>query len=256
MMRKGRPSPRPSGECPWERPAGASRGGAPSGDAALSRMNAGREQAVATGGETFFAKGKRGLVFLREEAGRTLLVKRKNPAAAVDTIANEARFTALLNAERIGPRFISYDAEKGELVREYVAGEEFRKWLPTAPKERVLPILMAVLAQCRTMDLLGVNKLEMTRPWKHIIVTSAGEPFLVDFERCRESKQPKNVTQFCQFLSGSALTLQLAKKGIIINTETLLEKAKEYRHNFKNNKQKQNQKLFNELFRILEDADH
>ncbi len=91
--------------------------------------------------DEFFAKGKRGHLFLREEGGRRVLVKRRNPASAVDTIANEARFTALLNGHGIGPAFLSYG--QGELVREFVEGEEFRRWLPGATKESLRRLLLA-----------------------------------------------------------------------------------------------------------------
>ena len=69
------------------------------------------------------------------------------------------------------------------------------------------------------MDGVGVNKEEMTRPWKHIIVTPAGEAILIDFERCRETRLPKNVTQFCQFLISSVLAPHLKKLNILIKKE-------------------------------------
>lgn len=176
-----------------------------------------------------FAKGKRGLVSLREEGGTVVLVKRRNPDAAVDTIANEACFTELLCAHGVGPRFLRYDQGAGELVREYVVGEEFRRWLPLASGEAVRRVLLAVLVQCRTLDLLGIDKQEMTRPWKHIIVPADGVPVLIDFERCRRSRLPKNVTQFCQFLSGSRLSAALNDKKIMINTQKLLDLSKKYK---------------------------
>jgi len=178
--------------------------------------------------DEYFAKGKRGEICLRREDGQTVLVKRKNPRSTVDTIANEARYNKLLNKHGIGPRFLRYDAERNELIREYVEGEEFRTWLPTAGKKAVRHVLHIILKQCRTMDSLGIIKLEMTRPWKHIIVTKSDEPFLIDFERCKEARAPKNVTQFCQFLTGSAMARMLREKGIIID-RTLLTLAKEYK---------------------------
>ena len=90
--------------------------------------------------DEYLAKGKRGEVFLRDEKGKKVLVKIKNPKSDVDTIANEARFNELLNKKGIGPQFLSYD--KDELVREYVVGEEFRKWAPSAEKEAVRHVLL------------------------------------------------------------------------------------------------------------------
>ena len=62
-----------------------------------------------------FAKGKRGEVFLRDEDGVQVLVKKHNPDSVVDTIANEAKFNKLLNEHGIGPRFIRY--EDGEHIK-------------------------------------------------------------------------------------------------------------------------------------------
>jgi predicted Ser/Thr protein kinase len=212
-------------------------------------------------GETFLAKGKRGHAFLREERGTTVLVKRKNPKSAVDTLANEAHFTNLLNTVGVGPAFISYDKERGELVREYVKGEELRRWLPSAGREAVEALLVSILKQCKVMDDVGVNKEEMTRPWKHIIVTPAQAGMLIDFERCREAKFPKNVTQFCQFLCSASVTAKLKTKKIIINNKKLLELAKRYKQNIKTIRQEQNDKnyeqkdkIFNEMVRLVEDA--
>ncbi|RME31511.1 hypothetical protein D6789_02520, partial [Candidatus Woesearchaeota archaeon] len=180
----------------------------------------------------FFAKGKRGEVFLREAHGKTFLVKKHNPDSVVDTIANEAKFNKLLNAHGIGPEFIAY--EQGELVREFIDGLEFRNWLPSAKRPEVIAVLADVLRQCRTMDLLGVEKEEMTRPWKHIIVRK-DVPVLIDFERCREVKVPKNVTQFVQFLTSSALRLQLHEKGIHYDKSELINLAKKYKSLLKKN---------------------
>jgi len=204
--------------------------------------------------ETFLAKGKRGHVFLRDVDGRTVLVKRKNPRSAVDTLANEARFTALLNGVGVGPAFISYDKAAGELVRAYVDGQEFRKWLPSAARAQVKAILLSVLRQCGTMDAAGVDKEEMTRPWKHIIVTLAGEAVLIDFERCRRVRVPKNVTQFCQFLASSGLSAQLKSKNIMINTNKLLDLAKLYKQNIGVGTREENSTILNELMEVVKDA--
>ncbi len=202
--------------------------------------------------DEYFAKGKRGEVFLRREGGKTVLVKRRNPQSAVDTIANEARFNQLLNTQGIGPAFISF--ENGELVREYVEGLELRKWLPSAERAAVRRVLLTILEQCRAMDELGINKLEMTRPWKHIIVRPDGEPVLIDFERCKETSLPKNVTQFCQFLTGSNLRRWFEEKGLALDAEKVRELSKIYKQNIKDNKKNENNEVFAQLLEVVRNA--
>ncbi len=205
--------------------------------------------------DTFLAKGKRGEVFLRTLRGTTVLVKRRNPSAAVDTISNEAKHTALLNEHGVGPRFISYDPVAGELVREYVEGEEFRKWLPAAVKKDVLPVLVSVFEQCKVMDDLDVVKEEMTRPWKHIIITNNKKALLIDFERCRDSSLPKNVTQYCQFLCGTRIGIILKSKEIIINNKKLLSLAKKYKQNIKNNNRDANATILRKMIEAVTHGD-
>jgi len=117
-----------------------------------------------------FAKGKRGLVYLTKYRNKPALVKEKNPESSVDTIHNEAIMLQLLNQHGIGPVFFSL--EKGSLTREFLEGEEFLDYLQDKDKQEVLRVIEEILYQCRTMDLLGINKFEMTRPYKHILVVT------------------------------------------------------------------------------------
>jgi predicted Ser/Thr protein kinase len=205
--------------------------------------------------DEYLAKGKRGHVFLRELAGKKVLVKRKNPASAVDTISQEARFTKKLNEHGIGPRFISYDKEKGELVREYVEGEELRKWFPAAEKKAVRELFLIILEQCKTMDDLGINKLEMNHPWKHIIIPDADlqtdKPVMIDFERCKETLQPKNVTQFAQFMTSTTVMEALRRKEWTLNAQKIIEIAKKYKQSIKNNDEKLKNMLYDQLVEVV-----
>lgn len=175
-----------------------------------------------------FAKGKRGTIKLVHEKGKQLIVKERNPDSVVDTIENEATFTKLLNKHGIGPRFVRF--ANGELFREFVEGEDLRTWLPRAKSASTVQVLLNILQQCRKLDELGVIKSELTRPWKDIIV-SHGKPILIDFERCRWSEKPKNVTQFCQFLTSTRVQFLLKQKGISLPVMKLRTAARTYKEN-------------------------
>ena len=79
------------------------------------------------------------------------------------------------------------------------------------------------------MDEMKVTKGEMMRPLKHVIVTAGNEVVFIDFERCRASEKPKNVTQFCQFLAGSGARKLLKEKGINLNGKLIFETAAAYK---------------------------
>lgn len=150
----------------------------------------------------YLNKGKRGIVYLTEERGKRVVVKKERPGSqALRALHNEAYWLQALNKHRIGPRF--YRFEDSMLVMEYVEGPPFVVWYLQQSKNNIHRVLKDVFQQCRQMDLFKVNKFEMHYPVKHILMRK-GKPVLIDFERCKRTLTPKNVTQFAQFL----LTLQ------------------------------------------------
>jgi len=98
------------------------------------------------------------------------------------------------------------------------------------------PVILDVLKQCRILDKLKINKLEMHNPHKHIIIEN-NKPFLIDFERAYETEKPKNVTQFCQFLMSKKVRSILKYK---INKKRLIGLLKKYKDN-------ETEKNFNEI---------
>ena len=145
----------------------------------------------------YLSKGKRGIVYLTKENGRLVVVKKERPGSrAIMTLNNEASWLKILNKHKIGPRFIRFN---DGLVMEYIKGELFVDWYKKHDKNEVKNAVRDIFLQCRIMDKIGVNKLEMNYPVKHIIMRK-NEPVMIDFERCKRTLRPKNVTQLCQFL--------------------------------------------------------
>jgi len=60
-------------------------------------------------------------------------------------------------------------------------------------------ILKQILKQCYELDKLKINKKELTNPYKHILVKNS-KVKMIDFERCYKTNNPKNVTQFSEYL--------------------------------------------------------
>ncbi|MBT7237839.1 serine/threonine protein kinase, partial [Candidatus Woesearchaeota archaeon] len=71
-----------------------------------------------------------------------------------------------------------------------------------------------------------------TRPIKHVFVKN-NKITMIDFERCYETKNPKNVTQFSQY--------------IIKNFKT----KKEFQTILKNYKEKQTEKNYKEILKYI-----
>jgi len=169
-----------------------------------------------------FAHGKRGLIYIEGD----VCIKEKNPDSAVDTLKNEAEFLRVLNMKGIGPKLIKYEDKK--LYREFVDGEPLGKFLVREEdNKKIISVLLQILEHCRKMDLLGINKTELTNPYKDIIITPKNKAVLIDFERCKKTEKPKNVTQFLQYLVKNIALL--SKKGIMLDRNRIIPLGKRYK---------------------------
>ncbi len=173
----------------------------------------------------FLARGKRGIVYLDKARGTVL--KKPHPASAArHALENEAHFLQEVNKVRIGPRFINFSAKGLEM--EYVEGLTLPRFLQQADRQQTTAILRLILLQLRMLDKLGINKFELTRPTKHIIIRK-DRPVLIDFERCRKTLKPKNITQFIQFLARRQTLALLQSKGMDPDPAHLLRMANTYK---------------------------
>lgn len=136
----------------------------------------------------FFKKGKRGQLFREKWKGKEAIIKK----ARHYSVLNEVRWLKILNKHGIGPEL--YEQGEDYFICEYLDGVVIQDY-----KGELKDILLNVLKQCRVMDKLKVNKLEMHNPAKHIII-KGDDIRLIDFERCKITENPKNVTQFVQFI--------------------------------------------------------
>ena len=152
----------------------------------------------------YLSKGKRGVVYLAKEKGKLVVFKKERPgSAALRALHNEAQWLQRLNRHGIGPLFVRFDNDT--LVMEYIDGVPFVDWYPRQKKDAIHRVIREIFDQCYLMDSLHVNKMEMHHPVKHILIRS-GKPVMIDFERCKQTMTPKNVTQFAQFLSRLGFT--------------------------------------------------
>lgn len=165
----------------------------------------------------YFAKGKRSTVYKGEFEGKEVILKKET--RNLRRIKNEAFWLKKLNGYGIGPKLLK---EKDDyFICEFVKGKPLREWITTADKNNIKKVLMEVLRQLRIMDDLKVNKCEMTRPYKHVIVYK-NKPVMIDFEKCKFSLKPKNVSQFFQFVIN---VLKLDRDEVLI---ALKEYCKDY----------------------------
>jgi HemK-related putative methylase len=182
--------------------------------------------------EYFFSKGHRGKIYYFEKNKKKFIKKiALKKSNAKGNIANEAKFNKLLNKHGLAPKFVVYNKKQDYLIREYVEGVLINDYLLTHSKKQILLILNKIFDKLLLLDNLGINKFELTNPYKHIIIDKNNVPYMIDFERCRFTDNPKNVTQFLQYLSSNQLKNLLRKKNIIIKKSEIINLSKEYKKN-------------------------
>ncbi|MBC8494806.1 hypothetical protein H8D36_01500 [archaeon] len=180
----------------------------------------------------FLAKGKRGQVYTYKSSvdGKEVCVKEVNPdSEAEDVIKSEAKFLKMVNEIGIGPKLLKEEEDK--VFMEFVHGERILDFFERAPKTGIVKVIKESLNQAHKMDEIGINKYELTNPYKHIIVHYE-KPIMIDFERCKEVKNPKNVTQLVQFITSGRVKRLLKEKKIDLDTDELRELAKKYKEKY------------------------
>lgn len=175
----------------------------------------------------YFTHGHRGILYTGKYKGKKITIKAKlQKSKAEGRIANEAKWLKKLNKHGIGPKLVL--SGDGFFAYLFVKGVLFPEFAEKAGKRQLKKVIKDVLSKCHALDRIGVDKEEMHRPYKHIIVKE-GRATLIDFERAHESKKPKNTTQFIQYLISSSISPVLRKKGIRISRKKAINLAKDYK---------------------------
>ena len=142
----------------------------------------------------------------------------------------EAKFLKILNKYGIGPKYISNNEKS--LSMEYIEGARIIDYFldKKTDKECILRVIKYILEQLLVMDGLQINKLELTNPYKHIIIEkNTVHPIMIDFERCYFNEKPKNITQFIQFLCSERMRHVLSEKNMRVDKQELRSIAKNYK---------------------------
>ena len=174
----------------------------------------------------YLAHGKRGIVFTADYKNKNVAIKtKKKQSQAIGRVKNEAKFLKIINKHDIGPKLIL--SKDNFLIYEFIRGEFIKNLIQKASKKDILRIFKNILEQCHKLDKLNIDKKEMTRPVKHIIIGK--KITMIDFERAHYVKEPKNTTQFLQYIMKNKELLE--RKGIMINREEIINVSKKYKKN-------------------------
>lgn len=171
--------------------------------------------------------GKRGIVLKAKKGNLDVAIKFCRPDShARNAIIMETKYLGEVNKLGVGPKLIEFSEDF--VVMEYIKGVRIDKWLLTATKDETLGMLSVLFYQLFSLDNAGINKSEMTNPYKHIIVKKDLIPVMIDFERARFNPKPQNVTQFAQYLTRGNILLILQEKNILLDVNKFNNVIKSY----------------------------
>lgn len=194
---------------------------------------------------TYLTHGRRGDIFtgiidksklIKTHLAKQELIKvgikiKRKESEAIERIRNEVNWLKIINKENIGPKLLFFG--ENFFVYQFVEGDFILDWINNHQKKEIQNVLIYLLKQCLVMDKLKVNKEEMHRPLKHIIIDKNNYPVFIDFERSHKTDKPHNVTQFVEFIS--RLSKELSKKGFTFKIESLRDLARSYKEDINEN---------------------
>ena len=178
----------------------------------------------------FLARGHKGVVYVANYAcaGRTGRVAIK--VCRDGGARQEERWLQRCNELGIGASLVRLPAEDECVVMEYVEGPSIGEALDGAVPPGVLfKALRDLLGQCARLDERGIDKREMNRCQKHVIVSREGRSTLLDFERCQESAKPSNVTGLAQYLTQAWAVGKLRGAGASVDVDAVRAACKSHK---------------------------
>lgn len=111
-------------------------------------------------------------------------------------ILKEGKILEIVNKEGIGGKL--YMVGEDFIAYEYIDGRHLIDVLNQENKDILLPQL---IYQAEVLDRLKINKEEMHRPYKNVLIDKNLKLYLIDFERAKPTLRPKNKAQVMQFVN-------------------------------------------------------
>ena len=182
----------------------------------------------------YFNHGKRGMIFTGIHKDKKIAIKaKKDTSKAPLSIIKEIQFLKKLNKYDIGPKLVF--TKENYFAYEFVVGKFIMEFLEISSKKNIKQIILKIFDQMKKLDDLKINKYEMHHPLKHVLIDNKNKVTLLDFERAKYSENPKNVTQFSDFIISDNLKNIFQEKNLIIDNRTIMDYARKYKKEFSEN---------------------
>jgi len=146
-------------------------------------------------------KGTNSIVLKCEYKGRLAVLKVLRLDASRNSLKLEAEILKRIESLNLAPRLYTYD--HWYIVEEYIDGvpiSEYSTYLDSTDPDIVKRVVEKILCNALSLDLSGVDHGELSRPMKHILISTDENVYFIDFESASMSRRPKNLTSIVQYL--------------------------------------------------------
>jgi putative serine/threonine protein kinase len=174
-------------------------------------------------------KGCVGIVVKAKSRGEVCALKIRRTDANRETMDNEVDLHKMANSACVGPSLEEHT--KNLIVMEFVAGQSIIDWVVSnnVTESKMWTLAVAILEQCFSLDVAGLDHGELSRLTRHVIVSD--RPYIIDFESASTTRKTCNVTAAAQSLLLYGIVANKVKK-IMCNTdkERLIQALRTYKH--------------------------
>lgn len=172
--------------------------------------------------------GHVGVVVKAKVEGFTVAVKIRRVDADRDSLEGEAKNLEYVNNWGIGPKLYSWSRDF--IVMEYVDGVSLSEWLLRVDSvDSLKRVVLELLRQCRLLDLIGVDHGELSRPYRHVLISRSGRVYILDFESASQRRRPRNLSSIASYLFFKpSIVSSVLREKLGFNLQVALEKVREY----------------------------
>ena len=149
----------------------------------------------------------------------------------VKDLIMEAENQKIANSIGIGAKVLGYTRDI--IAMELIEGLHIEDFIRQSPPSEIIKVLRNLFEQCFKLDLIGLDHGELSRAYRHVIV-SQGRPVIIDFGSSSRNRRPSNLPSIFSFLflSNTSLSKNLLEKlNLSLPRDVAIEALREYKAN-------------------------
>ena len=181
------------------------------------------------GGTSVAGKGCVGLVVKAKVHGKTCALKIRRTDANRPTMHDEVGYHSIANGAGVGPGLV--DHSDNFMLMEFAEGATIVEWAQseTIDAGQASAVARSALEQCYALDRAGLDHGELSHVDRHIIVGSAKEVTVIDFESASTERKVANVSAAGQSLLVSGAVAGALAKILHVEKEAAIGVLKRYK---------------------------